>query len=202
MRIRLFFDFVMDEALDTAPSRNPFSKDDLPARPDMVPRYLTDRETQLLLSYCEQDSCTLLERTVIVTLLHTGIRAAELAALKASDMVQIGGVWKLHIHEGKGLKDRLIPLTERCRKVLQEWQDKGWERINDYLFTRYGRRWQRGNRVTGLVRNLGKKLGLGKLTPHRFRHTFAVVLINYGLRESILQKLMGHAHLDMTLEYA
>jgi len=47
----------------------------------------------------------------------------------------------------------------------------------------------------------GKHRFIG-LTPHRFRHTFAVALLNYGIRESALQKLMGHASLDMTLDYA
>jgi Phage integrase family len=46
------------------------------------------------------------------------------------------------------------------------------------------------------------KLGLVNVTAHRFRHTFAVALLNYGVRESALQKLMGHATLGMTLEYA
>jgi hypothetical protein len=71
---------------------------------------------------------TLFERTAVITLLHTGIRAMEFAQLKASDLVQIGGVWKLHIHSGKGLKDRLIPLTAQCLTVLQTWQGQGWER--------------------------------------------------------------------------
>ena len=45
-------------------------------------------------------------------------------------------------------------------------------------------------------------LGIQDLTAHRFRHTFAVALLNYGIRESALQKMLGHAKLDMTLEYA
>ncbi len=167
----------------------------------MVPRYLDDREIRTILAYCEQDA-SLIERTLVTVLLHTGIRAAELAKLKASDLVQVGGVWKLHIHEGKGLKDRVIPLTAQCVQVLQEWQEHGWERKNDFLFTRFGRPWRDSNRVINIIGELGKKLGVVGLTPHRFRHTFAVTLLNYGLRESALQKLMGHAKLDMTLEYA
>ena len=43
---------------------------------------------------------------------------------------------------------------------------------------------------------------IDQLTPHRFRHTFAVTLLNDGMRETALQKLMGHARLDMPLHYA
>lgn len=199
--VRQFFDFVIDERLETSPSRNPFSVRDLPRKPDMIPRYLTDQELRLLLNYCEQGA-SLFEKTLVITLLHTGIRAMEFARLKTSDLVQVGGIWKLHIHQGKGLKDRLIPLTPQCRAVLQAWQEQRWEGINDYLFTYHGRPWKTCSTVTNTAHQLGLKLGIPNLTAHRFRHSFAVALLNYGIRESALQKLMGHATLGMTLEYA
>lgn len=198
--LRLFFEFVIREELDTSPHRNPFALGDMPREPDPVPRYLTDHEVRRVLAYCEKDASPK-ERTVVITLFHTGIRAAELASLKASDIVQIQGKWKLHIHEGKGLKDRLIPLTPQCLATLQSWQENGWERITDHLFTRFGRS-VHGTSISTVIRDLGLKLGISGLTPHRFRHTFAVALLNYGMRESALQKVMGHSTLNMTLEYA
>ena len=199
--MRQFFDFAIDESLETAPARNPFLLGDLPRRPEMIPRYLPDQDLRKIIEYGEREA-TLFERTVIVTLLHTGIRAMEFLQLKASDIVQIGGVWKLHIHEGKGLKDRLIPLTSQCLAALHAWQEQGWERINEHLFTYHGRPLQSTTRVTLAVEQIGRILGIAELTAHRFRHTFAVALLNYGIRESALQKLMGHATLNMTLEYA
>lgn len=199
--VRRFFDFVIEERPDTSPDRNPFGRRDLPRPQDPVPRYLSDHELRQVLTYCD-NGALLKERTIVITLLHTGIRAAELAALQVSDVVQIQGKWKLHIHEGKGLKDRVIPLTSQCLAVLQAWQEEGWEQVNDYLFTRHGRPWQGGANVCTVVRGIGGKVGVSGLTPHRFRHTFAVALLNYGMRESVLQKLMGHSTLNMTLEYA
>ena len=199
--VRLFFDFVIVERLDTSPDRNPFTRYDMPQDPDPVPRYLTDPELRTVLKYCS-NGASLKERTVVITLLHTGVRAAELAALKSSDIVQIQGKWKLHIREGKSLKDRIIPLTPQCLAALQAWQEDGWERVNGYLFTHHGRPWQGGANICTIVRELGRKLGIKGLTPHRFRHTFAVALLNHGIRESALQKLMGHSTLNMTLEYA
>lgn len=198
--LRLFFEFVIREELETSPHRNPFALGDMPRNPDSVPRYLTDQEVRRVLMYCEKDAA-LKERTWVIVLFHTGIRAAELASLKASDIVQIQGKWKLHIHEGKGLKDRLIPLTPQCLTTLQSWQEQGWQRTTDHLFTWYGRPIQ-GTAVSTIIRELGLKLGIPGLTPHRFRHTFAVALLNYGMRESALQKVMGHSTLNMTLEYA
>lgn len=200
-QVRLFFEFVITEGLATSPDRNPFTRNDLPHRSDPVPRYLSDAEIRGPLDYCHYHA-SLKERTIVITLLHTGIRAAELAALKASDIVQIQGTWKLHIRQGKGLKDRLIPLTPMGLAVLQAWQAEGWEQINDFLFTYHGKPWKGSSPVCELIRTLGRKLDISGLTPHRFRHTFAVALLNYGIRESALQKLMGHSTLTMTLEYA
>lgn len=198
--LRLFFEFAIREDLSTSPHRNPFALGDMPRLPDPLPRYLTDQEVRRVLAYCEKEASPK-ERTWVITLFHTGVRAAELASLKASDIVQIQGKWKLHIHEGKGLKDRLIPLTPQCLATLQAWQTNGWEHINDHLFTWYGRPLH-GPSVSTLIRDVGLKLGIHGLTPHRFRHTFAVTLLNYGMRESALQKVMGHTTLNMTLEYA
>lgn len=201
LRTRLFFDFAIDERFDTAPDRNPLSKHDVPQDPGVVPRYIPDHELRLVLEYCHNGASPR-ERAYVITLLHTGIRSAELAALQARDIVQIQGKWKLHIREGKGLKDRIIPLTAPCLAILQEWQEKSWERINDHLFTYFGRPSRNGMDVRSTIRELGRKQGIEGLTPHRFRHTFAVALLNHGIRESALQKLMGHNTLHMTLQYA
>jgi site-specific recombinase XerD len=199
-RIRLFYEFAIVERLESSPDRNPFAGGDTPSDPDPLPRYLTDHDIQVVLRYCATEA-SLLERVVVTTLLHSGIRACELADLKSSDIIQVQGRAKLHIHEGKGLKDRIIPLTQSCLDALREWEKEGKAAASRYLFSSHGRPWST-NQVCDLIRELGIKLGLSGLTPHRFRHTFAVALLNYGIRESALQKLMGHKTLNMTLEYA
>jgi len=92
-----FFNFALDEQVATTPERNPFGVHDLPRKPQPLPRYLSDAEVQRVLQYCEQDA-SLLERTLVITLLHTGIRACELAALKTTDITQVQGRWKLHVY--------------------------------------------------------------------------------------------------------
>jgi len=198
--MRLFYNFLIDECLETSPDRNPFGAKDTPKDPNPVPRFISDRELRQVLDYCNNGASPK-ERTIVITLLHTGIRAAELASLCVSDIVEIQGKWKLHIREGKGLKDRVIPLTPECLASLHAWQEDGWEAINDHLFTRFGRPWKGGHNITTVIRELSAKLMIKGLTPHRFRHTYAVALLNYGIRESALQKLMGHSTLNMTLEY-
>jgi integrase/recombinase XerD len=201
--VRRFFEFAIQEQVETSPHRNPFGMKDIPSEPKHVRRYLADDEVRKVLIYCE-NGASLRERTVVTVLLHTGIRASELAKLKTSDIVEIQGKWKLHIHEGKGLKDRLIPLTPHCLTALQVWQEQGWTGTSDRLFTvhnRLNKPWQ-GYNVGAIVHHIGKKLDIEGLCPHRFRHTFAVSLLNYGMRETALQKLLGHTTMNMTLQYA
>jgi len=199
---RLFIEFTIRENLDSSPHRNPFGMKDIPLEPKHVRRYFTDSEMRKVLAYCE-NGASLRERTVVIVLLHTGIRASELANLKPSDIVEIQGRWKLHIHEGKGLKDRLIPLTPQCLTALRVWQEQ--RRAGDnYLFTNHyhpHKTWQ-GYNVGAITHDIGLKLNIEGLCPHRFRHTFAVALLNYGMRETALQKLLGHTTLNMTLQYA
>jgi integrase/recombinase XerD len=200
---RLFIEFTIRENLDTSPKRNPFGMKDIPQEPKHVRRYINDNEMRKVLAYCE-NGASLRERTVVIVLLHTGIRASELANLSVSDIVEIQGKWKLHIREGKGLKDRLIPLTPQCLAALQVWQEQGRTGTTDHLFTNHThphKRWQ-GYNAGAIVHNMGLKLGIEGLCPHRFRHTFAVALLNYGMRETALQKLLGHTTLNMTLQYA
>ena len=198
--IRLLFDFLIYEKTATTLNRNPFRNIDVPKIYDKLPRYIPDHELRKVIEFCN-NGASLKEKTVVTVLLHTGIRGFELAKLCTTDIVQIQGVWKLHIREGKGLKDRLIPLTKTCYGVLQEWLEYGWEGINERLFTWHGIPWRDGRNVGFVIRDLRRKIGIQDLTPHRFRHTFAAALLNHGLRESALQKLLGHSTLGMTLEY-
>lgn len=74
--VRRFFDTVIEEQFETAPARNPFSRRDFSQLPDALPRYLSDGELQAILKYCEHEA-SLFEQTLIITLLHTGIRSKE-----------------------------------------------------------------------------------------------------------------------------
>ena len=76
---------------------------------------------------------------MVTLLFHTGIRSGELAQLTQADIVEVQSKWKLHIREGKVLRNRMIPLTAERPAALRIWQAQGWEHITDRLFTRHGR---------------------------------------------------------------
>lgn len=117
--------------------------------------------------------------------------------------MQLHGRWKLHIHEGKGLKDRLtIPLTQPCLDALRTWEREGQGPASRYLFTAA---WAAvgSDHVGTVIRAVGRTLGFDG------HHATSVSARLRGgtpelreSRESALQKMMGHKTLDMTLEYA
>ena len=72
-----------------APQRNPFSPKDVPGEHSKIVRYFEDASLHAILTYCAQPDTSPYYRVIVVTLLHTGIRAAELATLRVSDIVQI-----------------------------------------------------------------------------------------------------------------
>ena len=122
--MRLFFEFAIEERLETAPAYNPFGLRDMPRCPDPVPRYIADHELRKILEYCRLDA-TLKERTVVITLLHTGIRAAELAVLKAADLSPAPGYMApAHSRRQRPQGSRTSPdygSAHRSANVADQW---------------------------------------------------------------------------------
>ena len=77
-----------------------------------------------------------------------------------TDIVQVQGKWKLHIHEGKGLKDRVIPLTSQYLDALHVWQNEGWEGPMIFFSPAMDVPWRNGNNIGRVIRELGRKLAL------------------------------------------
>src|ERR1700741_5649569 len=71
----------------------------------------------------------------------------------------------------------------------------------DFLFTHHGKRlWQ--NAVRQELNRAADTAGLGHITPHQLRHTYATALINAGVSLQALMALLGHVSTQMSLRYA
>ena len=109
--------------------------------------------------------------------------------------------------EGKGSKQRLVPLSEESVKQIGYWRldrnrldiKKGNE---DYLFlNRLGRRLTRAMIFT-IVKNLAEVAGIKKnISPHTFRHSFATHLLENGANLRAIQQLLGHESITTTELY-
>lgn len=146
-----------------------------------------------------QDGITLL---IIKLLIVTGLRISELTNLKVRDISPDGGQILVH---GKGGRERIVfvpnrELQEEFQRHCQMRSEHG--SIAAPLFLNMAERRLRAATFRKRLRALSKRLGIEPhLTPHRFRHSAATLLIEEGIDIRMVQALLGHANLKTTEIY-
>jgi integrase/recombinase XerC len=138
--------------------------------------------------------------TMVVLMLHTGLRVAEVCALDIADLTLHERSGELRVRSGKGDKARTVPLNADVRKALRAWLVVEARRALDPLFNgRTGERLTpRG--VQKMIAKLAHRAGV-ELTPHTLRHTFAKNLINAEVSAEKIAPMMGHASVRTTAIY-
>jgi site-specific recombinase XerD len=134
-----------------------------------------------------------------MTLYATGARVSEALSIHASDVD--GQRMLIHIREGKGGKDRYVPLSETLLEYLRLY----WKQYRPDTWLFPGKEPDRSLSVSALQKVCTKarrKAGLSKkVTPHTFRHTFATHHLEAGTDLRTIQVWMGHACLRTTAVY-
>lgn len=148
-----------------------------------------------------RDNCDSLRDLAIIDLLaSSGMRVGELVALNRDD---------INVHErecvvfGKGSKQRLVYFDARTKIHLQNYLDSRSD-ANAALFVTLRaphERLQIGGVETRL-RELGRRLSITKVHPHKFRRTLATSAIDKGMPIEQVQQLLGHQKIDTTMHYA
>lgn len=180
----------------------------MPKLPKRLPRnVLTKREIKKLLSAPDTaTSSGFRDRTVLEILYSTGIRKSELEHLQLYDVDL--STRQLTIREGKGGKDRIIPLTKKATEVIERYitnhrsklladhEDTGCLILNDrgrYL----GHKWPEW-----IIGRYVKHCKFKKeITTHSIRHTFATHLLQNKASIRVIQELLGHESLQSTQIY-
>lgn len=148
-----------------------------------------------------RDNCTELRDLAMIDMLaSTGMRVGEMVLLNRND---IDFNERECIVCGKGSKERVVYFDARTKIHLQNYLNSRTD-DNPALFVSLRlphERLQIGGIGTRL-RALGKKLGLHKVHPHKFRRTLATMAIDKGMPIEQLQQLLGHRRIDTTLQYA
>lgn len=143
-------------------------------------------------------------KAIIEVLYGSGLRVSELVNLLISNIYAQEGYMLV---EGKGNKQRLVPLSPRSLEEIKLWMmdrhllmiKKGHE---DYLFLN-----RRGGRLTRamiftIVKDLAERAGIHKnVSPHTFRHSFATHLLENGANLRAIQQLLGHESITTTELY-
>lgn len=148
-----------------------------------------------------RDNCTELRDLAIIDMLaSTGMRVGEMVLLNRND---IDFNERECIVFGKGSKERVVYFDARTKIHLQNYLESRNDN-NPALFVSLKSPHER-LKIGGIearLREFGKKLGLNKVHPHKFRRTLATVAIDKGMPIEQLQQLLGHRKIDTTLQYA
>lgn len=133
-------------------------------------------------------------------LASTGMRVGELVLLNKKD---IDFEERECVVFGKGSKERMVYFDARTKIHLQNYLQERSDN-NPALFVSLRAPHQR-LKIGGIerrLRELGKKLDIERVYPHKFRRTLATIAIDKGMPIEQLQQLLGHKRIDTTLQYA
>ena len=148
-----------------------------------------------------RDSCQNLRDLAIIDMLaSTGMRVGEMVRLNRSD---IDFNERECVVFGKGDKERLVYFDARTKIHLQNYLASRTDAEPALFVTLKApyKRLQIGGVETRL-REMGKRLDIPKVHPHKFRRTLATMAIDKGMPIEQLQQLLGHQRIDTTLKYA
>ena len=148
-----------------------------------------------------RDSCTEIRDLAMIDMLaSTGMRVGEMVLLNRDDS---DFAERECIVFGKGDKERIVYFDARAKLHLQEYLDSRTD-SNPALFVTLRAPHDR-IRIGGIesrLREMGKRLNIQKVHPHKFRRTLATMAIDKGMPVEQLQRLLGHQRIDTTLQYA
>ena len=156
----------------------------------------TDEQLESMRDNCDNPR----DLALIDILASTGMRVGELVLLNRDD---ISFDERECIVFGKGDKERMAYFDARTKIHLQNYLDSRTDN-NDALFVSLKAPYNR-MKIGGIelrLREMGKRLNIEKVHPHKFRRTLATVAIDKGMPIEQLQKLLGHQRIDTTLQYA
>ena len=207
---------LMKWAMDTGwIDRNPIENIHLVSQEKSGPRYLDKKEQYALQRAIEKDLqvsrmrypkrwlTRLRDASLVIFLLHTGLRLNEALTLELGDIQLAERKGQVLVRQGKGGRVRTVPLNVDARKALQDWlavrPGSGshiWTQVegesSDELSSRS---------VQRVLARIGQDAGLEHLTPHVCRHTFAKNLVDSGVGLEKVAALLGHSNLNTTRIY-
>lgn len=200
--IKSFYQYLVRERyLEKDPAANLES----PKLEKKLPKILTIQEVELLL---KQPNILLpaglRDKAMLELLYATGIRVSELIALNISDMNLDLGYVKCF---GKGSKERIVPMGSIAIKCVQEYINKGRQKLvrtyeEPALYVNH-----HGNRLTRqgfwkIIKKYAQNADINKeITPHTLRHSFATHLLENGADLRSVQEMLGHADISTTQIY-
>jgi len=180
---------------------------ELPRLEKRLPKaILTAREAETVIAVPDVGNAIgLRDRAILETFYSTGMRRLELINLTVHNIDQERGT--VMIRQGKGRKDRLIPIGERALAWVESYKESARPELvtgkddGTLFLSQWGEPFA-PNAMTALVRHHVEKSGVGKKGAcHLFRHTMATLMLEGGADIRFIQAMLGHAELSTTEIY-
>ncbi len=178
---------------------NPALTIELPKRPKILPKVMTIKDIETMLS----NNLTNLQTVILELLYSCGFRVSELVNLKLSD-INLSSKYILCV--GKGNKERIVPIGSKAiEKINIYLKDRDYFIVKNKLNTKKflinedGRLVNRQD-VYNLVHSQGKIINKN-VSPHTLRHSFATHLLENGADLRVVQELLGHSDVATTQLY-
>ena len=178
-----------------------------PRTPQREPETFSEEEETVLLSTVRNER----DRFLIAFMLVTGVRLRELTSVTLDDLLETPDGMILRIRQGKGRKDRLIPLEtgrnqfgQRVQHYLKHVRPRQTVERALFLTLRkdgsdYPPLTAQGVKI--LFQRLRAASGIAHCHAHTCRHTFATRALRAGVNPLMLKRVMGHTRLDMVDRY-
>jgi integrase/recombinase XerD len=153
---------------------------------------------KVLLETCADDYNGARDRAILLILLDTGLRAGELLRVNLEDVDMASGA--ILIRQGKGRKPRMVYTGKQGRKVLRVLLKVRGVHAGALWQTREGERLTYSG-LREVMRRRSNKAGIPEPALHAFRRAFALNCLRVGMDVYTLQRLMGHADLQVLRRY-
>lgn len=145
------------------------------------------------------DAASVRDRAIVLLMLDTGLRLSEVASLRRSDM-RPDGTAKV---TGKGSRERIVPIgNAACRALVRHLRQANVADSDGAVFLARGGGPLSARGIQQVFNRLKRRAGIpGRCSPHTLRHTFARAYLVNGGDVFTLQRILGHASLDMAKRY-
>lgn len=150
-----------------------------------------------------------INKMLIVFAAETGMRASEILNVNLCNLPHYHGKPEIEVFDGKGNKDRTVGISDFLVRYLEKYVTKYHKNHspNTPLFLSEQKTRLSYASFHAKVKTIGRKAGIwltgnkSRLTPHKFRHTFATLLLDVTDNEILIQNQLGHDQLTTTTIY-
>lgn len=175
-----------------------------PKLPNKIPNYLSYEEIDKLLSFPLNTAYDYRTKAMLELLYATGLRVSELISLRFTNIDLVNDYVRV---EGKGSKERIVPINDTSKKFLEIYINNyrpmlvKSEKHQELFLNNHGHPITRQG-FFKILKKLCQTTGISnEISPHVLRHSFATHLLNNGASLRVIQELLGHSDISTTQIY-